>query len=92
MPLFKVFPGFFRSQKSTLDQVNEQVAENNVEGEGETPAEPQEAAEGEGAKDEGEGNDAEGEEENYDPDDRSVYVRNVDYSADPASLKEHFQE
>ena len=67
--------------------------EKGPEGEGEKEHEEGEGGdEGEGAKEEGEGNQGEGEEDNYDPDLRSVYVRNVDYSADPNSLKEHFNE
>lgn len=31
-------------------------------------------------------------EEGDDPDSRSVYVKNVDYSADPTSVTEHFQD
>ncbi|CAI2379882.1 unnamed protein product [Moneuplotes crassus] len=72
-----------------------QAEEENKAAQKEGDKEQQEgdgANEGEGGKDEGEGNDGEGEDDNYDPDLRSVYVKNVDYSADPNSLKEHFQE
>ena len=45
--------------------------------------------EGENAVGEGE---QEGEGDNDDPDLRSVYVKNVEYSADPETIKDHFQE
>ena len=73
----------------------EQIEANPVEGEGEEVKQPVQE-EDDKAQEEGEGEqveeDGEGEGDQDDPDLRSVYVKNVDYSADPASLKEHFTE
>ena len=78
----------------TIEVSPENNGEDVVQPEGEEDKEKEEnAVEGEEAKEgEEDAKDGEGEGEQYDPDERSVYVKNVDYGADPDTLKEHFQD
>ena len=88
------------AKETTQPAVEEEEVEEIIEGEGEQEDQNNAQEEGEGQdenKQEGEGdNEGEGQDEaegeGDDPDSRSVYVKNVDYSADPNSIKEHFQD